>query len=122
MQVEPRSYPHPVLSDFGDDVIDSLFQPVVEVKGSANAYEFKATFKTNNEDLETLVAQKKAQFAVHVECKQTRYRKLFVGMTEVWNFQILSNQLDGRVEVCCFSHANLIAPQAMKARCQHFNG
>jgi hypothetical protein len=103
MQVKPRSYPHPVLaSDFGTDIVDSIFQPVVEVKGSANAYEFKTTFKTNNEDLQALVQQKKAQYAVHVECIQTRYRKLFTATTEAWNFQIPSNELDGRVEICCF--------------------
>src|SRR5580698_2335505 len=102
MQVKPRSYPHPVLSHSGDYVTGSVFQPVVEVRGIANAYEFKATFKTNNEDLLKLIEQKTAQFAVHVECNQTRYRKVFVGTTETWNFQIPSSELDGRVEICSF--------------------
>ncbi len=63
MQVKPRSYPHPVLSHFGDDIVDSIFMPVVKVKGIANAYEFEAIFKTNNADLLALIVQGKAQFA-----------------------------------------------------------
>jgi hypothetical protein len=102
MQVKPRSYPHPVLSHFGDDIVGSIFQPVVKVKGIANAYEFEAIFKTNNTDLLTLVDQKKAQFAVHVECNQTRYRKVFTGTTETMKFLVPSSELDGRVEVCSF--------------------
>jgi hypothetical protein len=102
MQVKPRSYPHPVLSHFSDDLKGSIFQPVVKVKGIANAYVFEAIFKTNNTDLLRLIDQKKAQYAVHVECNQTRYRKVFMGAAEVLTFQIPSSELDGRVEVCSF--------------------
>jgi hypothetical protein len=102
MQIKPRSYPHPVLSHFGDDIIDSLFQPVVTVKGAKNAYMFDAVFKTNNEDLLALVAHGKAFYAVHVECTQTRYRNIFTSTSEKFAFEIGAGLLDGRVEVCSF--------------------
>lgn len=102
MQIKPRSYPYPVLSHFGDDVVESVFQPVVTVAGARNAYSFSAIFKTNNSDLLELVAKKAAKYAVHVECVQTRYRNIFVSEEERFSFEIPSGMLDGRVEVCSF--------------------
>lgn len=102
MQIKPRSYPHPVLSHFGDDIQDSLFQPAVSVKGAKNAYVFDAVFKTNNADLLTLVEQKKAVYAAHIECPQTRYREIFTSPVENFSFEIPAGFLDGRVEVCSF--------------------
>lgn len=102
MQIKPRSYPHPVLSHFGDDIVGSVFQPVVSVKGTKNAYSFEAVFKTNNDDLLTLVESKRAMYAVHVECLQTRYRNLFTSHMDRLSFEIPAGLLDGRVEICSF--------------------
>lgn len=102
MQVKPRSYPHPVLSHFGDDIVGSVFQPVVSVQGARNAYLFEAVFKTNNDDLLRLVQAREAIYAVHVECLQTRYRDLFTSREEKFSFEIPAGHLDGCVEVCSF--------------------
>jgi hypothetical protein len=99
MQIKPRSYPHPVLTHFSDDIVNSIFMPVVEVKGNKNAYVFDAVFKTNNEDLLHLIEQKKARYAVHIECTQTRYRNIFKSDTEKFSFEVPAGLLDGRVEV-----------------------
>lgn len=111
MQVKPRSYPHPVLSHFGDDVVGSIFQPVVKVEITKNAYALNAVFKTNNEDLVQLVKAKKAFYAVHVECLQTRYREIFTTSTDSLSFEIPSGQIEGRVEVCSF----ILAAQQIKS-------
>ena len=102
MQIKPRSYPHPVLAHFTDDIVNSVFQPVVTVKGNKNAYLFDAVFKTNNAGLLDLIGQKKARYAVHVECKQTRYRNIFTAETEKFSFEVPAGMLDGRVEVTSF--------------------
>lgn len=102
MQVKPRSYPHPVLAHFTDDIANSVFQPVVTVKGNKNAYVFDAVFKTNNADLLQLIEQKKARYAVHVECTQTRYRDIFRSDNEKFSFEVPAGLLDGRVEVTSF--------------------
>jgi len=91
-----------VLSTFGDDIVGSVFQPVVSVKGAKNAYIFDAVFKTNNTDLLALVQNKKALYAVHIECTQTRYRSVFTSPKEKFSFDISAGLLDGRVEVCSF--------------------
>src|ERR1700761_1808486 len=102
MQINPRAYPHPVLAHWGDDIMNSMFQGVVTGKGAKNAYVFEAVFKTNNADLLTVVVRKKAMYAVHVECTSTRYRNLFKSQEERFSFEISSNLIDGRVDVCSF--------------------
>jgi hypothetical protein len=102
MQINPRAYPHPVLAHWGDDIISSTFQGVVRAKGAKNAYVFDAVFKTNNADLLELVKQKKAIYAVHVECTSTRYRNIFKSREEQFSFEIGSGLIDGKVEVCSF--------------------
>jgi hypothetical protein len=111
MQVKPRSYPHPVLSHFGDDIVGSIFQPVVKVEVTKNAYQLSAVFKTNNDDLIELVKSKKAFYAVHVECLQTRYREIFTTATDTLVFEVPSGQIEGRVEVCSF----ILAAQPIKS-------
>jgi hypothetical protein len=102
MQIKPRSYPHPVLTHFSDDIVNSIFMPVVEVKGNKNAYVFDAVFKTNNADLLQLIEKKKARYAVHIECTQTRYRNIFKSDVEKFSFEVPAGLLDGRVEVTSF--------------------
>jgi hypothetical protein len=102
MQINPRAYPHPVLAHWGDDITNSTFQGVVSGKGLKNAYLFDAVFKTNNTDLITLVEQKQAIYAVHVECISTRYRNLFRSSAEKFSFEIPAGLIDGKVDVCSF--------------------
>ena len=100
MEISSRAYPHPVLSHFGDDITDSVFQGVVEGKTSKTSYVFNATFKTNNGDLLALVDQKKAEYAVHVECNSTRFRKIFTSNTEKFSFEVPAHMIDGKVQIC----------------------
>jgi len=102
MQINPRAYPHPVLAHWGDDIMNSMFQGVVSGKGAKNAYVFEAVFKTSNDDLLKLVEQKKAMYAVHVECTSTRYRNLFKSQEEKFSFEINAGLIDGKVDVCSF--------------------
>jgi len=102
MLINPRAYPHPVLTHWGDDILNSNFQGVVSGKGIKNAYVFDAVFKTNNADLLALIDQKKAMYAVHVECISTRYRNLFKSTVEKFSFEIGASLIDGKVEVCAF--------------------
>ena len=102
MQIKARSYPHPVLSYFGDDIVDSAFQPMIRVKPSKTSYTFDVAFKTSNSDLVKALKGKTAQNAVHVECAATRYRNLFSSTDEKFSFEIPQDKLDGRVELCSF--------------------
>ena len=47
-------------------------------------------------------AGKKARYAVHIECTQTRYRNIFKSDVEKFSFEVPAGLLDGRVEVTSF--------------------
>src|SRR5438093_954593 len=100
MQIKPRSYPHPVLAYFSDDIIGSAFQATVSVEGTKTAYVFDVTAKTSNRDLEALISTGKAEYAIHIECALTRYRGLFSDQQEKFRFEVPASSIDGRVEVC----------------------
>ncbi len=111
MEINPRAYPHPVLSHFGDDITDFVFQGVVEAKTSKSSYVFNATFKTNNDDLVALVDQKKAEYAVHVECNSSRYRNILSSNSEKFSFEVPANMIDVRVQICSLILASKPSPK-----------
>ncbi len=102
MHVKPRSYPHPVLSHFSDDIVESQFQSTVKITGSKTAYVFEVVSKTSNQDLLKLIKSGAAEYAVHVECALTRYRSFFADRAERFRFELPATAVDGRVEVCSF--------------------
>lgn len=102
MKIKPRQYPHPVLSDFSDDIVGAQFQSTVTVKGTKTAYAFDVSVKTSDRDIAKLMDSGDAQYAVHVECPATRYRALFADGVTKFKFEISASLIDGRVEVCTF--------------------
>lgn len=110
MRVKQRSYPHPVLSTFGDDVVDSQFQMAVGISGTKTSYLIQVAAKTSNAGLATLVKNGKAQYALHLECPLTRYRALFSSTKEEFSFEIPASEIDGPVEVCSFILASKDIP------------
>lgn len=116
MRVKPRSYPHPVLSSFGDDIVGSQFQMPVKVTTTKTAYVLDAQAKTSDPDLRTLIEEGKAQYAVHVECPQTRYRAIFASSSETFSFEIPASEIDGQVEVCTFVLSTADLPEYLNNR------
>lgn len=102
MQVEYRSYPHPVLSYFSNDFINSLFQTIVKPSVTKTNYHFVVTSKTSCQGLLELVKNGVAVHATHVECRATRYRRLFKSDKEVSEFDIGAECLEGNVQLCNF--------------------
>lgn len=111
MQIKPRAYPHPVLSSFSDDIVGSTIQSTIVVRGTKSAYTFDVTVKTSNRDLQKLISERAAQYAVHVECATTRYRSIFSSDEERFSFEIPSTLIDGRVELCTFTLAKSSLPK-----------
>lgn len=102
MQIDYRNYPHPVLSHFSDDFVKCLYQTVVLNTVSSNTYKFTVTSKTSSKGLLDLVASGDAVHAIHIECSATRYRRVVKSSQENFSFDVPADQLDGRVQLCCF--------------------
>ncbi len=102
MRIRPRAYPHPVLAPFGGDVPDDDLQATVAVEPTRTHYKLAATMALSNEDLKVLIAERRAAYAVHVECPTTRYRQLFVSDAATFTREIEAVNLDDRVDICGF--------------------
>lgn len=77
MRIKNRLSPYPILDDFGDDYIDSSFDVEYEVNTQFREIYGKLSFKLNNDDIQKLILEEKAEFLVHVECPTTCYREAF---------------------------------------------
>jgi len=100
MQIKPRLYPHPVLAWFSDDYQNCVFSPEIIIEGKKEFFRVSMTCNTSSNSLKDLIQQKKAAYAVHVECTSTRYRSLFTSFEDNFNFNIPVGNVDGRVDVC----------------------
>ncbi|WP_312844259.1 hypothetical protein [Diaphorobacter nitroreducens] len=100
MQIKPRLYPHPVLAWFSDDYRTAMFQPAFEVAGNKGFYKIRMTCRSSSRSLNRLIAEKRAAYAVHIECPATRYRALFTSTDESFEIDIPVADIDGKVEVC----------------------
>jgi hypothetical protein len=100
MQIKPRLYPHPVLAWFSDDYQNCVYSPEINVEGKKEFFRVSMTCNTSSNSLNELIQQKKAAYAVHVECTSTRYRSLFISFENNFIFDIPAGNVDGRVDVC----------------------
>jgi hypothetical protein len=111
MQIDSRYYPHPVLSPFSDDLVGSAFQCAIIAEKEGREFVFKITSRVSSRKLEELISEKKAVYAVHVECPATRYRKIWRFFEAVNDVRIPIEMLEGRVQVCSFILANNELPE-----------
>ncbi|PZE20323.1 hypothetical protein [Paenibacillus xerothermodurans] len=102
MQINYRQYPHPVLSYFADDVIDSDFQASLKSSKTQNSYIFEAQCITSSDGINKLLNEKKACYAFHFECSTTRYRKVFRSFDSSFTFQLPADTIEGKVQICSF--------------------
>lgn len=102
MFIKPRQFPHPVLSDFSDDLVGCDFQASLLPSVTSSTYNFNASFMTSCSDLQSLINEGKACYAVHIECAKTRYRTLQKSHVDVFSFSIPAAKLDGTVELSSF--------------------
>ena len=95
MQIKPRLYPHPVLAWFSDDYMSCIYQPAINVEGNKGFFKISMTCRTSSKSLNALIAEKKAAYAIHVECSATRYRALFSSFESTFEVDIPVGDLDG---------------------------
>lgn len=102
MQINYRQFPHPVLSYFSDDVINSDFQASLKSSKTQNTYIFEASCVTSCEGINQLIEDNKARFAFHFECPATRFRKVFTSFNTEFTFQLAADFVEGKVQLCSF--------------------
>jgi hypothetical protein len=107
MIIHDRSFPHPVLAPFRDDVSPNDFSLRVRVSPDADNFYVEAHFAYSNPTLIGLVRDGKAIHSVHLECKRNFYREIFSSKEPIQRSTIKASELVGRVEISGFIRAQL---------------
>ena len=102
MIVRDRSFPHPVLAPFRDDVSPNDFSLAVSVTADADSYYLDVSLDYSNQALDSLISRGDALRVVHVECKRNFYRRLFPLRSKDERVVIDAADIAGRIEVCGF--------------------
>jgi hypothetical protein len=105
MIIHDRSFPHPVLTPFRDDVTPNEFSVETSVSPDADNFYIDVRFLYSNPTLLELVKTGKATHSVHIECKRNFYRELFSFQSDAQHVVIQASELVGRVEVSGFIRA-----------------
>lgn len=99
MIIHDRSFPHPVLAPFRDDVSPNDFSLEIVVTPDADNFYIDLRFAYSNPTLNDLVGNGRAIHSVHLECKRNFYREIFNFQSLTERITIRASELVGRVEV-----------------------
>jgi hypothetical protein len=110
MDIKYKLYPYPIVSDFSFDYIDTVFES--DVTAFQEGYNVKLAFTAsiNNEEIKLLIAEGKMEYAFHIECPQTCFRKVIRFSEEASDMLIPDKDLNGRMQICPF----IIASEVIK--------
>lgn len=102
MDIRRKLFPHPVLSSFTDDYEDSSFIVEIKVVEDINEIEFHFDITLNNDELDFLIEQDKAEFVFHIECSQTSFREIVKTSDKTKVKRIPESKINGRISICPF--------------------
>lgn len=101
MKVRKRNYPIPVLAEFSDDIRGN-FTANYDVLSFPEKYKIYVEITCSNEELLSMISEKKCEYVVNVECTYTRYRKIFKSYNDKITIDIDAEDIEGKVEVVTF--------------------
>jgi len=95
-----KAYPYPVLGHGND--IQGFFEPEMQYVLRPDVIRIDCTFKLEQQTIEKLIADSKAQYMVRIECGATSFRNTYLTNDRHLNIEIQSEQLKDNVEVAFF--------------------
>jgi hypothetical protein len=102
MIIKDRSFPHPVLATFRDDVDPNDFRLELSVMPDADNYYLDVKFTYANSTISKMVEDGRATHCVHIECRRNYFRQIFNFREKSARITIPATELVGRVEVSGF--------------------
>jgi hypothetical protein len=97
-----RAWPHPVLSPLTDDILPNDFDFDLVVEPALNEWHIGVTAHCADDTLSRRVADRDAQFLLHLECKRTYFRAAFSNTAATWETSLPDQSLYGHVEASFF--------------------
>lgn len=99
MKFNDISFPHPVLGI--SDCISGTIDFTDEVLSNKDSYRIKFELVQNNEELNRLLSEKKAEYFCEVTCTSTLYRNVYTSPERIITFELPKRQVKGKVEFTC---------------------
>jgi hypothetical protein len=98
MIINPRSWPHPVLSPLSDDILSAHFDFKLTISVDYDRWRLAVSADMEDETILNLIQTGEAIYLLHIECRRTFYREAFVSKVPQWETLIDGPQLFGSVE------------------------
>ena len=104
MRIKAKLYPYPLLeSCFGqEDYVDSKFNILLNQKNNKSNIELEFIPVLDNEGIQSLIDNKEAFFAVHIECNLTSFRNLYRIEGESLKINLNANDVENSLNICTF--------------------
>lgn len=106
MQMTTRQFPHPVVNTFDNGYKNALFTSTVSTISKNGDIVITVEFVLDCEYLQELLNINKAQYIIHLECKNSRYRKVISTTQSTIDFIIDSDKVRDEIELCILIVAN----------------
>lgn len=102
MDIRSKLYPYPVLSSGNDDYSGSSFTFTPNISKGPREIVFDFTLDLQDDVLNQMISEGRAEFVVHIECPYTAYREMIRGSSERCSRHVVESRLNGKVSVCAF--------------------
>lgn len=94
------NYPYPVLRSEKVDYKNSTFVAQVSKKNLNDGYQIHVIYSIDNPEIQQLIDEKKAAFAIQIQCVSTWYRRLEISEYNIQEFKLASKLIHERVDLC----------------------
>lgn len=108
--------PYPILAPYRDDFQGAQISADIDVQMNTELATLKVSINLDDLNLLELIQLGMANYAVHVECGPTSYRRLFLSQAPKFTEQIPSDLLASNFDVCTFVVAVRDFPNYKSAR------
>ena len=104
MRSKTLSLPHPVIGNGSDDIDANFEAGIVDIltDSSTGTHRLSVDLNCSSQDAEKLIAQRKANYVVRIQCNKTFYRKIFKSFTPAREITLTASDLKGKVELDFF--------------------
>lgn len=100
MNITKRLYTYPVLSEEKDDYNSSVYDVDFQYRmNGVNNLLLEFNITLDNEELQKLILDGKAEYVIHIECANTAFRTTLHSITEQSNIDIPVGRIFGKLEV-----------------------
>jgi len=94
------NYPYPILREKKTDYQTSTFTAQLSKKNLKDGYIINAIYSVSNSEIQQLIEDKKAAYALQIQCVSTWFRKLEISSSSIQEFKLSSNLIHERVDMC----------------------